>query len=86
MFALHLPDPEWLRADYAVLAELPKGLSGGDNLNICLNAIYTGSADSNPRAVIGDPDDDRGGDCEGQEGEGGTLGREGRAEAEDWVL
>lgn len=30
LFALHLPNPERVRADYAVLAELSKGLSGGD--------------------------------------------------------
>ena len=34
--------------DYAFLAELSKGLSGGDILNICLNAIYAGSTDPNP--------------------------------------
>ncbi len=44
LFALHLPNPERVRADYAVLAEL----SGGDILNICVNAIYTGSTDANP--------------------------------------
>ena len=48
LFALHLPNPERVRADYAVLAELSKGLSGGDILNICLNAIYAGSTDTNP--------------------------------------
>jgi ATP-dependent 26S proteasome regulatory subunit len=48
LFALHLPNPERVRADYAVLAELSKGLSGGDILNICLNAIYAGSTDANP--------------------------------------
>ncbi len=73
LFALHLPNPERVRGDYAALAELSKGLSGGDILDICLNAIYTGSADSNPRAVVGDPDDDLGGDCQDQEGEGGAL-------------
>jgi SpoVK/Ycf46/Vps4 family AAA+-type ATPase len=48
LFALHLPNPERVRADYSVLAELSKGLSGGDILNICLNAIYAGSTDPNP--------------------------------------
>ncbi len=33
-----------------------------------------------------DAGDDRGGDWEGEEGEDGALGREARAEAEDWVL
>ncbi len=37
-----------MRADYAALAELSKGLSGGDILNICLNAIYAGSTNPNP--------------------------------------
>jgi ATP-dependent 26S proteasome regulatory subunit len=48
LFALHLPNPDRVTADYAVLAELSKGLSGGDILNICLNAIYAGSTDLNP--------------------------------------
>ena len=48
LFALHLPNPERVKADYAVLAELSKGLSGGDILNICVNAIHTGSTDPNP--------------------------------------
>jgi ATP-dependent 26S proteasome regulatory subunit len=49
LFALHLPNPERVRADYAVLAELSRGLSGGDILNICLNAIYAGSTNANPQ-------------------------------------
>jgi ATP-dependent 26S proteasome regulatory subunit len=49
LFALHLPNPERVRADYAALAELSRGLSGGDILNICLNAIYAGSTDANPQ-------------------------------------
>jgi hypothetical protein len=32
-------------ADYAVLAELSKGLSDEDILNVCVNAIYAGSTD-----------------------------------------
>lgn len=52
LFALHLPNPERVRADYAVLAELSKGLSGGDILNICLNAIYAGSTDPNPERWV----------------------------------
>jgi hypothetical protein len=35
-------------ADYAVLAEQSRGLSGGDILNICVNAIHAGSVDPNP--------------------------------------
>jgi ATP-dependent 26S proteasome regulatory subunit len=48
LFALHLPNPDRVQADYAVLAELSKGLSGGDILNVCVNAIYAGSVDSDP--------------------------------------
>ncbi len=46
LFAHHLPNPDRVTADYAVLAELSKGLSGGDILNICVNAIHAGSLDS----------------------------------------
>ena len=48
LFALHLPNPERVQANYAVLAELSKGLSGGDILNVCVNAIHAGSTDANP--------------------------------------
>jgi hypothetical protein len=48
LFALHLPNPDRVTADYAVLAELSKGLRGGDILNICVNAIYAGSTDADP--------------------------------------
>lgn len=34
--------------DFAVVATLSHGLSGGDILNICLNAIYAGSTAPNP--------------------------------------
>jgi hypothetical protein len=47
LFALHLPNTDRVKADYAVLAELSRGLSG-DILNICLNAIHAGSTDPNP--------------------------------------
>ncbi len=43
----HNRNPERVRADYAVLAELSRGLSGGDILNICVKAIYTGSTRAN---------------------------------------
>ena len=36
------------KADYAVLAELSKGLSGGGILNVCVNAIHAGSTDDDP--------------------------------------
>jgi hypothetical protein len=48
LFALHLPNPDRVQADYAVLAALSRGLSGGDILNICVNAIHAGSTDANP--------------------------------------
>jgi hypothetical protein len=48
LFALHLPNPDRVQADYAVIAELSKGLSGGDILNICVNAIHAGSTDDDP--------------------------------------
>jgi ATP-dependent 26S proteasome regulatory subunit len=48
LFALHLSNPARVQADYAVLAELSRGLSGGDILNICVNAISAGSVDSDP--------------------------------------
>ena len=37
-----------VNADYEVLAELSKGLSGGDILNVCVNAIHAGSTDADP--------------------------------------
>ncbi len=46
LFALHLPNPDRVQADYAVLSELSKGLSGGDILNVCVNAIHAGSTDA----------------------------------------
>jgi ATP-dependent 26S proteasome regulatory subunit len=49
LFALHLPNPDRVTADYAVLAELSRGLSGGDILNICINVIYAGSTDADPQ-------------------------------------
>jgi SpoVK/Ycf46/Vps4 family AAA+-type ATPase len=46
LFAFHLPNPDRVQADYAILAELSKGLSGGDILNVCVNAIHAGSTDA----------------------------------------
>jgi hypothetical protein len=48
MFALHLPNHSRIDPDFAVLALLSRGLSGGDILNICLNAIHAGSTDADP--------------------------------------
>ena len=52
LFTLHLPNPDRVTADYAVLAELSRGLSGGDILNVCVNAIYAGSTDPNPELWV----------------------------------
>jgi len=46
LFAHHLPNAGRVTADYAVLSDLSKGLSGGDILNICVNAIHAGSTDA----------------------------------------
>jgi ATP-dependent 26S proteasome regulatory subunit len=46
LFTLHRVNPDRVTADYAVLAGLSRGLSGGDILNVCVNAIYAGSVDS----------------------------------------
>jgi ATP-dependent 26S proteasome regulatory subunit len=48
LFALHLPNPDRVEVDYAVLSELSRGLSGGDILNVCVNAIHAGSTDADP--------------------------------------
>jgi AAA+ superfamily predicted ATPase len=45
LFTLHLPNPDRVTADYAALASLSRGLSGGDILNVCVNAIHAGSVD-----------------------------------------
>ena len=39
---------KWAMANYAVLSELSRRLSGGDILNVCVNAIYAGSVDADP--------------------------------------
>jgi hypothetical protein len=48
LFAHHLPNPERVTADYAILAGLSSGLSGGDILNVCVDAIYAWSVDADP--------------------------------------
>ncbi len=48
LFALHLPNLSRVDADLGRLAEASLGLSGGDILNVCLNAIHAGSTDDNP--------------------------------------
>jgi hypothetical protein len=46
LFAHHLPNPDRVTADYWIFAGLSRGLSGGDILNVCVNAIYMGSVDA----------------------------------------
>lgn len=48
LFALHLLNHSRIEADFAILAASSKGLSGGDILNICINAIHAGSMDTDP--------------------------------------
>jgi hypothetical protein len=48
LFSFHLPNPDRVTADYAFLAALSRGLSGGGILNVCVNAIYAGSVDAEP--------------------------------------
>jgi len=48
LFALHLPNHGRVQADFAVLARLSRGLSGGDILNISTNAIHARSLDADP--------------------------------------
>lgn len=54
LFELHLPKPKFglqdqrVSADLGAIARASKGLSGGDILNVCLNAIYAGSVADNP--------------------------------------
>jgi hypothetical protein len=43
MLALDMARPRG-EANYAVLAKLSRGLSGGDILNVCVNAIHADSA------------------------------------------
>ena len=52
LFSLHLPNPDRVTADYAVLAGLSRDLRGGDLLNVCINAIYAGSTDPNPERWV----------------------------------
>ena len=46
-FAVHLPNPDWVTAEYAALADLLRGLSGGNILTVCVNAIHAGRVDPN---------------------------------------
>jgi SpoVK/Ycf46/Vps4 family AAA+-type ATPase len=48
LFALHLPNHGRVEANFAVSAGLPRGLSGGDILNVCVNVIHARSVDADP--------------------------------------
>jgi len=48
LLALLLPNPERVKANLRSLGEQSGGLSGGDIINICLNAIHAGSRDPDP--------------------------------------
>jgi len=48
LFTPHLPNHGRVEANFVILARLSRGLSGGDILNICSNAIYVESADADP--------------------------------------
>jgi SpoVK/Ycf46/Vps4 family AAA+-type ATPase len=48
LFAMHLPNLDRVQADLAAVAIEAKGLSGGDILNVCVNAIYAGSTADDP--------------------------------------
>jgi len=45
LFALHIPNHGRVEANFDILAASSAGLSGGDILNICVNAIHAGSRD-----------------------------------------
>ncbi len=51
LFAHHLPNPDRVKDDYAVLAGLSRGLSGGNIVNVCVNASYVGRVDDDPEHV-----------------------------------
>jgi SpoVK/Ycf46/Vps4 family AAA+-type ATPase len=48
LFRLHLPNPERTPADLTSVARAATGLSGGDILNVCLNAMEAASTDPDP--------------------------------------
>lgn len=52
LFQFHLPNPQRVRADLRLIAEESKGLTGGDILNVCVNAIYAASASDDPAQWI----------------------------------
>lgn len=48
LLRMHLPNLDRVDADLPAVADNSRGLSGGDLLNVCLNAIYAGSVDPSP--------------------------------------
>jgi len=48
IFRSHLPNAERTPADLQPIAMAARGLSGGDILNVCVNAMQAASTDPNP--------------------------------------
>ena len=48
LFNLHLPKKEQVTANLATIGTESRGLSGGDILNVCVNAMHAASVPSNP--------------------------------------
>ena len=48
LFRMHLPNPERTPSDLSAVARSSNGLSGGDILNVCLNAMEAASVDPDP--------------------------------------
>jgi SpoVK/Ycf46/Vps4 family AAA+-type ATPase len=48
LFRLHLPNPERTPSDLSAVARAAHGLSGGDILNVCINAMEAASLDPDP--------------------------------------
>lgn len=48
LFQIHLPNPERVDANLQAIGEAADGLSGGDILNVCINAMEAASAHPDP--------------------------------------
>jgi SpoVK/Ycf46/Vps4 family AAA+-type ATPase len=48
LFEMHLPNPERVTANLQAIAEAAEGLSGGDILNVCVNAMEAASTHPDP--------------------------------------
>lgn len=49
LLELHFPKGQRVRADLGDIAREARGLSGGDLLNVCVNAMHAASEDENPQ-------------------------------------